>query len=318
MEYYDKTEEIFISSKCNMDCDHCHVKKYFGDRDEQEFEDMMNDSHFDLAQDGETISTHFIGGEPLLELDKIKRYMAKYDKVRQTKNITNIYSITTNLTLTVLKNDTTDEYFNLLKSIDHISTSFDIGGIRFKNVKDLVRWYHNVKLLNQVRTEEGKSPVKVFICVTSKSLPKKFDIIKTMTDLNFEYVFIPLTKDSPEELLPSSNPWNMLLYIPFYNIGYKNNKYLSIVKDKEYLDRTTELLDPLSVFSCYFNIDTYVYGIQKGIKCPVNPECTGGACSTECNTCNLRSILRCLGKCPEVECIHISSDSNQSQEEETK
>lgn len=316
MEFYNKTEEIFISSKCNMNCDHCHVKKYFGERDEKEFDDMMNDGHFDLAQDGDVISTHFIGGEPLLELEKIKKYISKYNEIKKTKNITNIYSITTNLTLSTLKNDESDEYINLLKSIDYVSTSFDIGGIRFKNIKDLVRWYNNVKLLNRIRIENGKSLVKVFICVTSKSLPRRFDLIKMMCDLNLEYVFIPLTKTAPADLLPSNNPWDMLLYIPFYGIEYKTREYLNLVRGKENLNKTIELLEPLSAFSCYFNEDTYVYGIQKEIKCPVNPNCNGKLCSDECNECNIRSVLRCIGKCPEVECIHISKEVKENNENE--
>lgn len=276
------TEEIFISNRCNLKCKHCHSRKFFGKLTKEDYERLFNDNHFTKLQEGESLSVHFIGGEPLLEYDRIMRYIKKYNSINKKGMI---YRITSNFL--VDKFDKDDKYYDLLvNKMDYVSTSFDNGELRYPSVNAMLTWYRNLDLINNARRELNKTLVRVFVCVTRKVLEDILihhdtKLIRFLFGLESEFSFIPLTDTVDKSIINYQCIHDLALYKKFFHDYFFSKDYKQFLLDNDISEydnikynKTVSLIeDPHNLLGCYYNPDTYIFGPMNGVKCVVDPHC---------------------------------------------
>ena len=124
---------IKVTERCNLCCEHCYNPPVA-----QEISYPKVKNFLTLLKN--TIRPSFFilhGGEPLMgDLKQIQDLLNNFPEES--------WRISTNLCY-----ELTPERLKILKRMKQIRISFDIG-IRFHTIKNLMKWYHNVKTIKQV------------------------------------------------------------------------------------------------------------------------------------------------------------------------
>ena len=130
MNIYIKTTE-----QCNLHCLHCYTPAVNKQIDFDRLDYFLSTIN---TNENDFFILH--GGEPLMgDIKKTISLVKKYNNVN--------WRITTNLTC-----ELTEEKIDLLKRMKQVRTSFDIK-IRFKNIKNLLRWIRNIKKLSSMNID---------------------------------------------------------------------------------------------------------------------------------------------------------------------
>ena len=85
---------IKVSDKCNMCCDYCFQGEGVSKGVFSDIDDLKNFLR-DLPT-GDTLDVKFIGGEPLIYSDSIKRMIKELRKLERTKDVHFRFGLTTN------------------------------------------------------------------------------------------------------------------------------------------------------------------------------------------------------------------------------
>ena len=223
--------DLYISNNCNLDCDFCYLKNHKSTP--INYEKLV--STIDYLNPEKIL---FIAKEPLLgELDKILFIMNKFTNKK--------FILYSNLTFTL-----TEKMMCIIKRCDHITTSFDVK-YRFKNIKNLNKWIHNIKYIKSHLNDE----IAVLITTTDEAIkikPEKY--VKMFKNLNISYYSLSMLS-RPDELMNKKidsysdndlfkwlkdffiqdNSEHLILSV-FENTIRNSRNYLSIDNDCEVID----------------------------------------------------------------------------------
>lgn len=157
--------DIQVSDTCNLTCKHCLM-----DSSLHKCKVNFNNIIKTLKQQQCVDTIYLSGGEPLITENNAKEIFNLMKEFPYTK-----FKIVTNLCY-----ELTPYRLAVMKNVESLQTSFDIG-IRFGNIKNLNKWYHNCKwLLN------NGYPLEVICTITSHIISKGPEkIIKLFNDMGF-------------------------------------------------------------------------------------------------------------------------------------
>ena len=278
--------DAITSYTCNLNCDHCSISKFLDNR-------KVNYDNIILPYSTECFRIG--GGEPLLNnLDGLKRFICKYPKVE--------FRITTNLIYPL-----TEQRLYILRKIQHPMTSFDIGGIRFKNVKDISLWYHNAKRL----IREKPHSAGVFVCIHKKFDENKTErLVKLFAKMGFaDCVFIPVINygnAAKNDLAPNKEKVIKVLDILLsIKDKYKiNHETFMLLKYKSYSGCYYDPVKPLSLMRRIVCLAADKKGRFNIKRCLFenNNVCTRFGCALECATCE--NYMDCGGRCLYSKCYY--------------
>lgn len=274
--------DIQVSTICNLKCDHCgmHYSLTGEEVDFSKIEEYI-DSH-------NPKEVYLGGGEPLLkDTDKILHIIRRFPRVE--------FKLVTNLCYPL-----TEDRINIIREVESLQTSFDIG-IRFHNIRNLLQWYRNVKYV----LENVNKKLEVIICLTKKLLPHEpRKISKLMHDLGvFGY-----------------------RYSATYEFGkILTNKDLLLTKEEyiSFMNKVLDLQDPLDqtylvilngdITSCPYNSYTQAVNCKgEDVHC-VCKERWDKKCHNSMNECLLCSKYSiCGGKCEMVDCLFDNGIYNKA------
>lgn len=270
---YDSLD-IQVSTICNLKCDHCGMFYSLTG------EDVVFISIEKYIENNSPKEVYLGGGEPLLKnCDKILQLIRKFPDIE--------FKLVTNLCY-----DLTPIRIEILKEVDSLQTSFDIG-IRFHDIRNLIKWYRNVKyVLNNINKD-----LEVIICLTRKLIKvDPLKISKLMNNLGVHGYRYSVT----------------------YNFGkILTNKYLLITK-QEYIDFMNKVLDindkldqtykvilSGDITSCPYN--SYTKAIDwngNEVHC-VCKERWNKNCHNSIDSCLIcKEYNTCGGKCEMVDCLY--------------
>ena len=281
--------DAITSYTCNLNCDHCSVK---------DFLDSRKVDYDKIKLPNNIRSFRIGGGEPLINnLDGLYRFICRYPYID--------FKITTNLIYPL-----TEQRMRILKKIKHPMTSFDIGGIRFKNVRNLSLWYHNAKKLIQ---EKGNH-VGIFVCIHNKFDESKVEpLVKLFDKIRFaDCVFIPVINygnAKRNRLVPSKEKVDNVLKTVL-SIKDKYRIRQETIKLLEYKNYSGCYYDPIKPFSPDNRVSCLC--IDKETKNPIykrclfdiENNCTGFGCALECVTCEKYIDMKCAGHCTYSKCYY--------------
>ena len=252
--------DILISNQCNMHCDFCCLRKlgWVKDNPSSSSEDIVNDTlikqaiydNFDFEVDSRNTQSdiHF-SGEPFFNKESLKLMhdiifnIMLYNRIGRLIDFK--YSFTTNLTMPrkVLMDKNADDIFKLCNNYwIRMSTSFDIGGYRFKRVSELVRWYHNLKYLLEKYASFGIK-INVFIILTNKVIDKGLDAFERFFDkINNKFDRVVIT-------------YTLIPYISYKGDDYKyiDTKSSKYKKFMNQLIKEAKVIKALSTASGFIN-----------------------------------------------------------------
>lgn len=160
-----------INRKCNLKCNYC----YLGDKDNKEIKDDVFKKVISifiketLKQKDKIIYVSFIGGEPLLDFNKIKKFVKFIDRRCKENGLKCIYGITTNATL--LDDKITDflikKRFELKVSLDGVNSAHDKNRITFDGTGSHKLIIKNLNYILRYEKETGKKCVIANVITTN-------------------------------------------------------------------------------------------------------------------------------------------------------
>ena len=152
-----------INRKCNLRCKYC----YLGDKDNKEmnkevFEKVINIFIREaLKHNDKTIFISFIGGEPLLDFNKIKNFVESIEEKCRDNELKCLYGVTTNGTL--LNKEIIDyliwKRFDLKVSLDGSETAHDKNRVFYDGTGSHSLIIDNIKQILRYEDELGKKCV---------------------------------------------------------------------------------------------------------------------------------------------------------------
>lgn len=248
---------IKVTERCNLCCRHCYnpprpqdisypkIKKFL-----ISLKELIRPSFFILH-----------GGEPLM------------GDIKQIQDLINTFSeepwrISTNLCY-----ELTPERLEILKHMKQIRVSFDVG-IRFHTLRNLLRWYHNVKTIEQLY------PGALFlnVCLTKQLLQHDpIQLLQIMHKLNIKQLGL-------ERITLKGNAKNNQEIIPSYK------------EIDTWLCKLYHALKQFPEIKC-MDIDGIRLGILKEFK-----HCYGKECCCQTMTINADGTI---GNCPNDAHDHI-------------
>lgn len=263
--------DIPFGTKCNLNCDMCCFNDIINKKEKANYDNIKN-----YLMNNEVDEIYIGGAESLLtEYKYIHKLMVLFPNIS--------WKITTNLAYKF----TNYEQLYILRNCRSVTTSFDVGGVRFHRVSQLVRWYHNLRfILKYIRKD-----IDINICITSKLIkipPKRLS--KFFHKLGVEsYKYTPMSEFG----------------------SLKNNKYLIPDKEKyvQWMLKVLELNDLLdhtlsSILNGMYYSCVFMYLIQpfnqegRPVKCQfLNDKCEK---DLNCLYCDYYGI--CGGKCSHTQC----------------
>lgn len=246
-----------------MHCDFCCLRKlgWVKDNPSSSSEDIVNDTlikqaiydnfNFEVDSRNTQSDIHF-GGEPFFNKESLKLMhdiifdIMLYNRIGRLIDFK--YSFTTNLTMPrkVLMDNNAVDIFRLCNNHwIRMSTSFDIGGYRFKRVSELVRWYHNLKYLLEKYASFGIK-INVFIILTNKVIDKGLDAFERFFDkINNKFNRVVIT-------------YTLIPYISYKGDDYKyiDTKSSKYKKFMNQLIKEAKVIKALSTVSGFINKPT--------------------------------------------------------------
>lgn len=176
-----------VTNACTLNCSFCYVGKQIKAKLNEDKLFCWLDKYFLLGEESTII---FHGGEPLLNMELVQKVLDKEYPART--------SLTTNL-IYVLD----EEKIKLLKRIDDISISYDIGKQRFKNEKQRNLWINNMRILER----EGIN-VQINMVLTNELINSKpqdlLDFLQSFNNIKYLH-FERLTNTGNALHYPVSN-----------------------------------------------------------------------------------------------------------------
>lgn len=239
---------IRVTNKCNLHCKHCFNNE---DNTNCNFVDIKN---FLEKINKENKDNLFIihGGEPMLSsIDDIGNLISSFNK--------NKWQISTNICYKI-----TQDIINIFEKVSYIRISFDVG-IRFRNIKNILLWYKNIKFLSK----NFNKKIYLNICLSKQ-----------------------LIKHTPEQILHMINKLN-INNVQFFQI-VKTNKNESIIPTNKETDLwLCKLYDCIKYFP-KINCENFCYIKNKILNKPDSYYCLN--CCHNSLTINTNgTIINCPG-----------------------
>lgn len=209
---------IRVTEKCNLNCDHCFYKqKNSKDKCDLNYKDIC--LFLNKINSKEKNNKFFIhGGEPMLSDLKILKEM-----ISMFPN--NEWQISTNLCYKL-----TREKIEVFEKAKNIIISFDVG-IRFKNIKNLLLWYKNIKILSK----NNNIKIGLNICFSKQLLKHDpIQILFFLDKLNINFIqfwqIIPINNThESKNIIANNSQVDEWLYNFFLKIQkFKNIKCSNI------------------------------------------------------------------------------------------
>lgn len=273
--------DLYISNNCNLNCDFCYLKNH-------KSAPINYKKLIDIIYNLNPEKILFIAKEPLLgDLDKILFIMDKFPNKK--------YILYSNLTLKL-----TNKMIEIIKRCEHLTTSFDVK-YRFKNVKNLNKWIHNVKYIKKYNIN---NEIEVLITTTDEAIkikPEKY--VKMFKKLDISYYGLSMLS-RPDELMDKKidsysnselfkwlreffiqeNSEHLILSV-FENTIKRSRQYLSI-------NNECEIIDPLNRKKDIIPNSSIPY--LKCLKCEFYKPC--GGLNSNSSRCVFNIDLYNLGK----------------------
>lgn len=265
--------DIQVTDKCNLHCKHCLMDSSMGIFDKTDFDKIIKILH--KQQKVDTI--YLSGGDP--GIGNIPGILKLMNEFPNTK-----YKLVTNLCYPLTK-----ERIELIKRVDSIQTSFDIH-IRFGNIKNLVRWYHNCKyIINNIRSD-----LEVVTTINKYSVkkdPNRF--YKFFKNMNFSsYVYFHLSclgsLHRNMDIYVDKDEYKTWMLKVLEIEDYKNNT-IRVIVNKEWLGcnyHYTQPIDPhgnLVHCAAHERSNDNCWNREECMTCKFfNTKCGGACCSTPC------------------------------------
>lgn len=239
---------------CNLNCRHCYNQNHTEYLGLDILINFLNNCNMKFKDN------YFIlhGGEPML--NNINYLNKLVDNFPDNK-----WRITTNLCY-----ELDDEKISFLKKLNQVRVSFDIG-IRFNNIKNLLLWYKNIKILN-----DNNIHIILNICLTSTFINKihPLKLLRFLKSLKIkEYRFERITETGNAKI----NNYLIADYLQLDNWLCLLYKYNKLDKFKNiYCGEFKMILHGI------LNHPNYCYGIEccKSVL-TVNSNGTIGGCPNE-------------------------------------
>lgn len=265
--------DIQVSDLCNLKCKHCLMDSSLN-KCKVNFKNITKT----LEKQNNIKTIYLSGGEPLVSEENAKNIFELMNKFPYTE-----FKMVTNLCY-----DLTPYRLLVLSNVNSLQTSFDIG-IRFGNIKNLVKWYNNCKYL-----------ISKGICL---------EVICTITKL--------VINKGPEKIMDFFNKIGFNGYkfaVGSYLGTFKNNKDLHVSK-KEHIEFMNKMLDKPDIkngtireikertwTACKYMELQPINQNGKLVHCAawekVNSKCLN---STQCYSC--MNYRYCGGRCCSTPCM---------------
>lgn len=149
-----------LIKKCNLDCSYC----YLGEKEDYKMDFSTAKKAIDLAvheaskQYDKTLHLYFIGGEPLMAFQMIKKSVAYAEQMCRKAGLVSVYSTTINGTL--LNEEIIDFFiekdFNFKLSLDGFEEVHDRNRQYIKGVGSYQTIYKNLQHIWRFQQETGK------------------------------------------------------------------------------------------------------------------------------------------------------------------
>lgn len=222
---------IWLTENCNLKCKYCYEgqekrKRKFAASNISTLIGFVEREILECAEKTAIISFH--GGEPLLELQTMKKIISELDKIATKRNISIIYEVTTNGNINEL------EFLEYIRKRDNFRVSVSLDGK--KETNDLFRV-----------TSSGKS-----------SFNKAFEFAKKLLEMNKNpRIRMTLTPEMVEHLYENivffiEEGFTMIVTVPdFFDKRWENRHLLKIEEQLhkifEYQEKTSMLNPQISL-----------------------------------------------------------------------
>lgn len=139
------TYHLNLTERCNLDCKFCYAKHSMKDMSKEILDKSIDYilEHGKNADEDDGMHVEFVGRELGLIDPMIINYAINRFENESTKSIET--SICSNLAYRL-----TETQLKVFKRVDFISTSYDYADIRFRTIKQRLRWFKNIKLLQSL------------------------------------------------------------------------------------------------------------------------------------------------------------------------
>ena len=272
--------DIQVANKCNLKCKHCCMEVSMKENNDINFYKI----HDFLKNNPQVDNVFLTGGEPLLDnLDSLELLINSFPNI--------YWMCSTNLCY-----DLNLQRLRILNKINSVATSFDIG-IRFGNIKNLVKWYNNCKFI--IDNNIINSGLEVYITLTKDVCnidPKRFKDVFTKIGFT-RYKYRPLAKAGPA----------------YSDENYRKILYPTKDEFNNFIDKVLDLDDKTHNIFPWMILNKYVYSCNYTKIQPLDPNGNKQECifyekynckckiDPECYTC--KDFRYCGGRCPLRDCM---------------
>ena len=274
--------DICFGLECNLNCDQCCMGGLLNKGTKIDYRAIVKY----IERHPEINEIYLSGGELLCDFEEYLLFLLKRFPERKWKCTTNLAYRLTPIRI------------EILKRITCVQVSFDIGSVRFHNIKTLLTWYHNLKTLLSF-----KQNVDIGVCLTKHVInkgPEAFHEFFTKLHDKFglaAYSFLIMSKCGNLK--------------KNYNTLMPNKKETTkFLKDMLNIENVMELNDTVnniangSLYSCYFvttlnvmrndgELCNCIFEQYNDKPCVVSDNCLscdyykhcGGICDNDCKKC---------------------------------
>lgn len=273
--------DIQVSDYCNLKCKHCLMDSSLN-KCKVNFKNITKT----LEKQNNIKTIYLSGGEPLVSEENAKNIFELMNKFPYTE-----FKMVTNLCY-----DLTPYRLLVLSNVNSLQTSFDIG-IRFGNIKNLVKWYNNCKFI--INNNIINSGLEVYITLTKDVCnidPKRFKDVFTKIGFT-RYKYRPLAKAGPA----------------YSDENYRKILYPTKDEFNSFIDKVLDLDDKTHNIFPWMILNKYVYSCNYTKIQPLDPNGNKQECifyekydckckiDPECYTC--KDFRYCGGRCPLRDCM---------------
>lgn len=175
-----------INQICNLKCSYCYLGVKSGSRMEWTVAKAGIDQAFQNTQihKDKTLWIDFIGGEPVLDFELIKKLVCYIEKKNKSYHYRMLYSMTTNATLLSYEkvNYLIEKQFGLKISIDGRKEVNDLNRISPEGYSVHDRIMENMDYLNYFEEKSGRK-VQVTNVITHNNYIHYYETLKYLTDV---------------------------------------------------------------------------------------------------------------------------------------